>query len=289
MNESFSSHLPVARSGASEDAVRLHYDVGNDFYALWLDSTLTYSAGVWTDKGDLEQAQRRKLDLHLQWSHAESATRLLDVGCGWASLLARASTTTRCQSAVGLTLSKAQFDYARSLQLERVEVRLESWSDHSPSEPYDSIVSIGALEHFVRPESSDTERIRIYREFFRRCREWLRPGGFMSLQTIGYGDGAFRRGAIASIFPESDLPRLSQLALALDGVLDVVRLANAPHDYARTCRAWLERLRSNMETATALIGRERANHYEAFLDASARGFEAGVFGLYRIQLHRRPT
>jgi cyclopropane-fatty-acyl-phospholipid synthase len=287
MSEYGTNHPAVARLGASEGAVRRHYDVGNEFYALWLDSTLTYSAGLWTEGANLEQAQLRKVDLHLEWSHAASAKRLLDVGCGWASLLARVSNATRCGLAVGLTLSRAQLEYARTLHLDRVEVRLESWREHSPTEAYDSIVSIGALEHFVRPECSDADRIDIYREFFLHCRDWLRPGGYMSLQTIGYGDGAFRRGAIASIFPESDLPRLSQLAIALDGVLDVVRLSNSPQDYAKTCRAWLERLRSNMDRAAELLGRERAKHYESFLDASARGFEAGVFGLYRIQLYRR--
>jgi cyclopropane-fatty-acyl-phospholipid synthase len=108
----------------------------------------------------------------------------------------------------------------------------------------------------------------------------------MSLQTIAYGAGRFTHGAISSIFPESDLPRLSEVISALDGKFELMSLRNDRTDYSRTCRAWLERLRSNREVAIELVGERTVKHYEAFLAASERGFNAGVFMLLRIQLRR---
>jgi cyclopropane-fatty-acyl-phospholipid synthase len=82
-----------SQRGGSEAAIKHHYDLRNAFYALWLDDTLTYSCGLWyeaDDPNDLAGAQRRKLDFHLAEAGASRARRLLDIGCGWGSLLERA-------------------------------------------------------------------------------------------------------------------------------------------------------------------------------------------------------
>ena len=133
------------------------------------------------------EAQRRKLDFHLAASGASRARHILDIGCGWGSLLERALRHQGIESATGLTLSDAQLQYIRARGDARIDVRKESWIDHAPAQKYDSIVSIGALEHFASPGDSPREKIGLYREFFAKCRSWLRLGGAMSLQTIAYG------------------------------------------------------------------------------------------------------
>jgi cyclopropane-fatty-acyl-phospholipid synthase len=274
-------------SGASAQAIQAHYDTGNAFYELWLDPTRTYSCALWDDAETLEEAQIRKIDHHVAESRAAGAERVLDIGCGWGSVLKRLTREHSVGRAVGLTLSEAQLKFIEAEELDGVEVRLESWADHAPSQPYDAIISIGALEHFVRPETSSEDRIGIYRRFFERCRELLRPGGSMSLQTMAYGGiGRFKSSALASIFPESDLPRLSELADAMERKFEIVRMRNDPQHYADTVRVWLDAMKRHREEIVALVGEERTVEYEHFLYAGIKGYEAGVFNLYRFTLRR---
>jgi len=165
-------------------------------------------------------------------------------------------------------------------------VRLESWVDHVAEEPYDAIISIGAIEHFVRPDTPGHERIEIYRHFFERCRALMRPGGWLSLQTIAYGIGRFRAGAMASIFPESDSPRLVELVEAAERLFEIVRLRNDPRHYSRTGRIWLDAIGRNRQAIVSLVGERRTAEYERFLSAGIKGYEAGIFNLYRITLRR---
>lgn len=274
-------------TGASPEAIQAHYDTGNAFYELWLDPTRTYSCALWDDAETLEEAQVRKIEHHIRESGAHGADRVLDIGCGWGSVLKRLAQDHAVKHAVGLTLSEAQVKHVEAENIEGVEIRLESWTDHAPAEPYDAIISIGALEHFVRPETPSEERIAIYRHFFERCRELLRPGGLMSLQTMAYGGiGRFKSSALASIFPESDLPRLSELAEAMERKFEIVRLRNDPQHYADTVRVWLAAMKQNRDEVVALVGEKRTLEYEHFLYSGIKGYEAGVFNLYRFTLRR---
>lgn len=276
--------------GASQQAIQSHYDVGNDFYALWLDSSLTYSCALWGGDDDtLEDAQKRKLEYHARSAKARGVRRALDIGCGWGSMLRWLVEQEGVERAVGLTLSEAQAKHVDGFGDSRIVAAVEDWRFHSPDGPYDSIISIGALEHFVRPEDSVGDRIATYREFFSQCRRWLRPSGQVSLQTIAYAQGSFVRGAIASIFPESDLPRLPELASAFEGVFELTSLRGDRLDYARTCRAWLERLRRNRDEAVRTAGEARVRHFESFLAASAKGFDLGIFTLFRLTLAPLPS
>jgi cyclopropane-fatty-acyl-phospholipid synthase len=290
-----STDTTTARPGATLQAIQRHYDVGNEFYRLWLDDSMNYSGAMWAPGDSLESAQLRKVDHHIAAAHATKAERVLDVGCGWGAVLRRLVERAGVRQAVGLTLSQAQADWIASQQLPRVEVRVENWLDHVPAQPYDAIISIGAFEHFARVEDSDEKRIEGYRAFFRSCRSWLRPGGRMSLQTFAYGNLRSREAAHLSagtrflareIFPETDPPRLSDIAVAIDGEFEIEQLRNDRKDYARTCMAWLKRLRAVRPQAVDLVGADVVARYERYLQLSTLGFETGNLLLFRIALRR---
>jgi cyclopropane-fatty-acyl-phospholipid synthase len=280
----------LAKRGGAEAAIRHHYDISNAFYGLWLDPTLTYSCALWNEGDDLEdlaEAQLRKLDFHLTASGAPRARHILDIGCGWGSLLERALIHPQIESATGLTLSKTQFQHIRSRAHPRTDVRIESWIDHTPTQKYDSIVSIGALEHFASPGDSPREKIALYREFFAKCRSWLRLGGAMSLQTIAYGtmrpeeNNAFIG---THIFPDAELPQPHELLEAASGLFELTSLRNDRAQYGRTCDLWYQNLRRRRTEAIATVGEEKVRQYEAYLRLSSFGFHSGRVGLLRLAL-----
>jgi cyclopropane-fatty-acyl-phospholipid synthase len=280
--------------GASKAAIQHHYDVGNDFYRLWLDAeTLSYTCALFDDAadatGDLGAAQARKLDHHGRAARVPRGGRVLDVGCGWGNGLRHFAGSFGVAQAIGLTLSAEQAAYVAGLADPRLSVRLESWADHEPEAPYDAIVSIEAFEAFARPGQTSAEKIRGYGRFFDRCRGWLKPGGQLSLQTIAYGNSApedFDAFISAEIFPESDLPRLAEIAEAIERRFEVVALQNDRAHYTRTLRAWLARLRAARPQAVALVGEDTTLRYERYLHLCAYMFQIGACDLHRITLRR---
>jgi cyclopropane-fatty-acyl-phospholipid synthase len=278
--------------GAGSDAIRHHYDVGNEFWQIWLDPTMSYSCAMWEKPDeDLEQAQRRKLDFHVAEARAAGAARVLDVGCGWGAMLMHLAGRHGVQHAVGLTLSDAQAEYLRAIAPSSVEVLVRSWSDYQPTAPFDAIISVGAFEHFARQGLSPDEQIEAYRRFFRACREWLKPGGRLSLQTIAYGDiprdRHLRDRFIADhIFPESELPRLADIARAAEMELEIERVRNDRGDYVKTLRAWFDRLRARRADAIAASSEEVVVRYERYLRMFAYSMELGAFTLLRLTMRR---
>jgi len=275
--------------GASKTAISHHYDVGNDFWQLWLDPTLTYSCAMWAQEDEsLEQAQLRKLDYHAAQARAPGCERILDVGCGWGSMISRLVRTHRVGEVVGLTLSETQAQWIASLSLPSTRVRVENWWDHDPVTPYDGIISIGAFEHFARPDDSDEEKVRSYREFFTRCRTWVKPGGRLSLQTCAYGNMERQANPFINriIFPESELPTLGDIVTACKGLFEIVQLRNDRRDYERTCRVWLKNLKSQRPTITARFGEELYERYERYLKLCVIGFYSGTGALLRMTFER---
>jgi cyclopropane-fatty-acyl-phospholipid synthase len=278
-------------TGASAPAIRHHYDLGNDFYRLWLDEEMVYSCALWSPDApdeDLAAAQQRKLRYHLTEAAPQGARSLLDVGCGWGAMLRFAVTAGPTEHALGLTLSPAQAEWIRSHARPGVEVRVASWHDHVPQEPHDAIVSIGAFEHFARPGDSREEKIRIYRRFFESCHSWLRPHGRLSLQTIALPDDAPPPTDYieAQAFPESQVPRLREILEATDGMFELLLLRNDRGMYARTSREWARRLRARRTDAEPLVGAATVDRYLEYLRVCAFGFDLGKNALLRLTLQR---
>lgn len=285
----------LEREGASQAAIQYHYDLSNDFYKLWLDPHMLYSCALWEDGDDLERAQVRKMDYMIEQARAPGQARVLDIGCGWGGILRRLVSAHGVKEAVGLTLSEAQAQWTRERPTAGVECRVEDWKGYQPDEPFDAMISIGAFEHFARLENTEAEKVAAYKRFFKTCQDWLVPGGTLTLQTFAYGSTLPLEVARSkkstqflaeNIFRETDPPRLANVAEAIDGHFHLECLRNDGLHYARTCRAWLERLKERREEAVAIVGEDNVKTYERYLQYSYLGFQSRNLALYRFTLKR---
>ncbi len=282
-------------AGASREAIEHHYDISNDFYALWLDSTMTYSGALWKEGDSLRDAQIRKIDHHIFAAKAQARTRVLDIGCGWGGVMKRLTTESGVSHAVGLTLSQNQALWIAEMNLSHVEVRVESWADHVPSQCYDAMISIGAFEHFARFTDSDESRLAKYRAFFSWCHQYLAPGGRLSLQTFAYGSRATREKSHSSratrflaneIFRETDPPQFDEVVRAANTRFELESASNDRLGYAQTCTEWLRRLRNRADEARSLVGDEVVSRYQKYLQLSIFAFETGQLELWRMTFSR---
>jgi cyclopropane-fatty-acyl-phospholipid synthase len=283
-------------SGASRNAIEHHYDVGADFYALWLDRAMVYSCALWDGPldDDLDAAQTAKLDWHARTAGAQGAARVLDVGCGWGAMLHRLGSQWGVGQVTGLTLSADQAAVAAAA-VPGAEVRLEDWRDHeAPPGHYDAIVSIGAFEHFARLELDTAARRAVYADFFAACARWLPDGGRLSLQTIAYEDFDPATGAVSSffsdeIFPESSLPTLSDVVVAAEPWFRLVAFRSDAVQYEHTLHLWQRRLEASREEATASVGRDTYRRYIRYLRVSRAMFDRRTCTLLRLGWERRPA
>lgn len=281
--------------GASSVAIQRHYDAGNDFFALWLDRTRTYSCALWQGSDDtLDAAQQRKLDFLATAAAASNASRVLDIGCGWGGLMQRLVLSHGVKRVVGLTLSDAQADYIESWADQRYQVRRQNWIDYRPDECFDAVISVGAMEHFADFGLDRTERVSAYREFFESCSAWLRPSGRIALQTLVKGNNTrMDRQTVRDllfmadrIFPESELPWLSEIMESSERLFDVVSVRNHPEHYSRTCGEWLRRLQENVDAAEELVGSETVRDYQRYLASAVSALDNRHLGLARIVFQR---
>ncbi|WP_405160281.1 cyclopropane-fatty-acyl-phospholipid synthase family protein [Nocardia sp. NBC_01499] len=281
--------------GASAEAIQSHYDVGNEFYRLWLDPSRTYSCAMWDEADDsLEVAQQRKHDYLATGANATGAKHVLDVGFGWGAMVRRLLETHHVGHVTGLTLSAAQLASAAEWADERCDLRLQNWIEHRPEQPYDAIVSIGAMEHFANLGMSKAEKVEAYRQFFASCRDWLVEGGRLGLQTIVRGHNTDAEWPVQRemirvnkwIFPESEVPWLAEVFEASQGLLSPISVRNDAEHYARTCQIWLDQLRANRAEAVELVGEETTERYERYLQVSVTVFRRKHAGLARIIFER---
>ncbi len=283
--------MEAPNSGASQEAIEFHYDMPANFFALWLGKSMTYTAARYADPAmSLDEAQADKIRHHLDAAGVDAGGRVLDVGCGWGSLLKSAVQDRGAVSATGLTLSPLQQAYIRTLGVPGLDAELRSYEHYTPDAPFQSIMSVGAFEHFTKPGASRDERMAAYDGFFQRCAAWLAPGGHLSLQTMAWGDaGATERGMITihDIFPESDLPEIAEVIEAAHPYLELMEMENRPDDYARTLAAWADGLTRHKDQATAIVGPERFEFYLKSCKGGAILYRRKRFYLCRFKFKLR--
>jgi cyclopropane-fatty-acyl-phospholipid synthase len=281
------STRPADRTGASPDAIKSHYDMGNAFFKLVLDPEMVYSCAMFEADEDLATAQRRKLDHHIAAAHAANAGRVLDIGCGWGAMLRRLVDHAGVGHAVGLTLSPAQAEWIRSHGRPKIEVREQDWRDHRPEHRYDAIISVGAFEHFVQKGLDPKRKLDAYREFFAYCDSVLVPGGRLSLQTIAYSERHKVMPLLEKTFPESDLPLEWEPIAAAEGTFSLIAARNDADHYYRTLRMWERNLLAHHDEAVALVGAARTDEFRRYLRLSASGFKIGMVSLLRLSFVKK--
>lgn len=271
--------------------VQFHYDVCDEFYALWLDPLRVYSCAYYAEPGmDLAQAQRAKLDLICRKLQLARGQRLLDVGAGWGGLLTWAAAHHGVR-AVGITLSRNQFDHVNRLIDDsglrgQVEVRLLDYRALHDDKGFDRIASVGMFEHVGCHQLEG---------YFSRLRGLLRPGGLLlnhgitaggvDNRELGAGMGRFIE---KRIFRGGELVHVSRATEALArGGLELLDAENLRPHYARTLWAWSEALEANLERARALTTEATVRAYRLYLAGSAMCFERGWLSLYQL-LAARP-
>ena len=274
--------------GGSSAGIKHHYDVGNAYWGLMLGPSWMYSAALYEkDDDDHDVAQQRKIDWHMDSAGVQRARSVLDVGCGWGTVIEQCSKKPHVERVVGLTLSNAQAEHIKTKNLQKTEVRIQNWAKYEPTEKFDSIISIGAFEHFAKPSETQEEKLGVYRDFFSRCHRWLKPGGRMSLQTIAFG--TMKREEASEfinneIYRESDLPFLSDIVTAVDGLFEIEIYRNDRFHYARSYDAWLKNLRARRKEAVAMVGEEEVRRFEKFYKIGSLGFRMGKIWLLRFTL-----
>jgi cyclopropane-fatty-acyl-phospholipid synthase len=265
-----------------ERAVRHHYDVSNDFFALFLDESMTYSCGVFSNGAQsLEQAQETKLDLVCKKLDLKPGERVLDVGCGWGSFALHAASQYGAH-VTGITLSPRQAELARSRVEEagledEIEIRQVDYRDIT-DEPFDAISSIGMVEHV------GDNAIDLYAQ---RLAELIKPGGRLlnhGIARLRHSDPGAGQFSERYVFPDAEPLHLSRIVEALERArFEPDHVEGFRDDYAKTLTHWAQRLDDNMEEAVRLAGEERVRVWRLYLRAARNGFLNGFTSIYQVR------
>lgn len=273
------SRQPAARN------IRQHYDISTDFYRMFLESRLVYSAALFENESwSLDQAQEAKLRKICEDLDLQAGERFLDVGCGWGALIGYAADCYKAQ-ATGCTLSHSQYEFARGLLDARgleQSARVFELDYRDLAGRFDKIASIGMFEHVGRHRLT---------KYFRKIHSLLEPGGLLLNSGImrpeGVSDDPQTWFLLRRVFPGGELAHLSQVIRAAEKAgFVVVRIESLRKNYARTCQEWVARLRRNRDACIALVGEQIYRTWLLYLAASAISFEQGRTNVFSILLAR---
>jgi cyclopropane-fatty-acyl-phospholipid synthase len=275
--------------GQSRKNIQAHYDLGNDFYRLWLDETMTYSSAVFAAPDQsLAEAQRNKYRVIAEGAGLQRGQHVLEIGSGWGGFAIHAAGELGCR-VTSITISQEQFDLARARVRaagleDLVEIQLRDYRDIEGQ--YDAVVSIEMLE---------AVGAEYFEAYFRACDAALRPGGRMSLQSITFPDAAYERQLKGAnwiqtyIFPGGLCPSLAVIERATRDTRLLIRsVTDIAPDYVRTLRTWRTDFMAALDGVRALGFDDRfIRMWEYYLALSEAGFATGISQDLQIVLEKR--
>jgi cyclopropane-fatty-acyl-phospholipid synthase len=272
------------RHTAARDArsVRHHYDVGNEFFALLLDDTMTYSCAIFeTPDQSLEDAQTNKRETVCRKLALQPGDRVLDVGCGWGSFAVHAAEHHGAH-VTGITLSEPQAEGARRRAAEhgvadKVEIRVMDYRELR-TERYDAIASIGMVEH-VGAANIDA--------YARGLAGLLGPGGRLlnhGIARLRHGDAEAGPFSDRYVFPDAAPLHLSRIQSALEAAgFETQHVEGYREHYERTLTHWANNLDANLPRAEQIAGPERLRVWRLYLRAARNGFRTGFTSIYQVR------
>ncbi len=263
----------------SKENIEAHYDLGNNFYKLFLDKGLTYSCAYFKnwDSDTLEQAQDNKYELIVRKIGLKSSDKVVDVGCGWGGFLIYAASKFDIKG-LGCTISKNQYEYTKDKIKElnlnnKIEVVYEDYRNLTGK--FDKFVSIGAYEHIGKNYAF---------AFFNKLNKILKEGAIGLLHTIGHNEPMQTDPFTTKyIFPGGYLPSLEELVRKIRQVgFYVIDIENLRPHYAKTIDNWIERFGKNMEEIKKMFDEKFIRMWWLYLNGAAESFKYGDGQLYQI-------
>ena len=264
-----------------EKEIQSHYDIGNDFYKLWLDETMSYSCGYFLHEDDsLYQAQVNKVDYILKKLHLSQGMSLLDIGCGWGFLLIEAAKKYGVHG-MGITLSREQYEaFNRRIKEQNLgdllEVALMDYRDlPKMNRTFDRVVSVGMVEHVGRHN---------YQLFMDCAKKVLKPGGLFLLHFISAlkehaGDPWIKK----YIFPGGVIPSLREmLSCAAEDDFHTLDAENLRLHYNRTLLCWDKNYREHMDQIREMFDERFVRMWDLYLAACAATFHNGIIDLHQV-------
>jgi cyclopropane-fatty-acyl-phospholipid synthase len=273
----------------NRDAIHFHYDVSNEFYALWLDRAMVYSCAYFESPDvDLDGAQQAKLEHICRKLSLKSGEKFLDIGCGWGALVIHAAQHYGVR-AHGVTLSPQQLKVAQDRIAEagltgQVSVELMDYRDLAGESVYDKIASVGMFEHV------GLKNLPVY---FSTVHRLLKPRGLFLNHGITHDSEGWVRNLSTEfinryVFPDGQLDTIGNIQRVMEREkLEIADVEGLRAHYAMTLRHWVARLESNRERALEHVNAATYRVWQMYMAAAALDFELGKIGIYQVLASKR--